>query len=205
MNKIEESYKSSGRRWVQGILGWTAVALCLVAGQGAAQAHEGDNPDKGGRVMLNARGGAAIGLANAGGDLNTLGMVGLDFGVALSSDYNAYLVLTPQVDLRQGLYNVMVPLGFQYDIRLARGLYLYPRVSLGYSAIISNASADFGSLHFSANQVTHGGVGIPELGLKYVINGHFNLGIEPLSFPIFFTDRDYVVWYRAMVFLGATF
>lgn len=203
---MEIMQKSSPTRaQVKGVLFLAAITLCLVAGPRRAQAYDGDNPDKGGRVMLNVRGGGAIGLVNAEHELGQLGMVGLDFGVALSRDSNAYLVITPQVGLRDGLYNVMVPIGFQYDIRLARGLYLYPRVSLGYSAIISTASIDFGSLHFSASQTTHGGVGIPELGLKYVVNGHFNIGIEPLSFPIFFTDRDYVVWYRAMLFLGATF
>lgn len=170
-----------------------------------ADAHPSDNEDKDGRVMLNVRGGVAIGIANAEHDLKTLGMAGIDFGVAVSPDYNAYIVLTPQVDLRPNIYNVLVPLGFQYDIRLARGLYLYPRMSLGYAAFISTASLDIGSLHFSANQVTHGGVGIPELGLKYIINGRFNIGIEPLSFPIVFTDKDYAVWYRANLFLGGTF
>lgn len=203
---METIQKASGARGlVKGVLFLAMITLGLVAGPGRAQAYDEYNPDKGGRVMLNVRGGGAIGIAHADRELGRLGMVGLDFGVALSKDNNAYLVITPQVDLRDGLYNVMVPIGFQYDIRLARGLYLYPRVSLGYSALISTTSIDFGSLHFSANQTTHGGVGIPELGLKYVVNGHFNLGIEPLSFPIFFTDRDYVAWYRAMLFLGATF
>ena len=181
------------------------VTLMLALGSERAEARQSDNEDKEGRVMLNARGGVAIGIANAERDLKTMGMVGIDFGVAVSSNYNAYIVFTPQVDLRPNIYNVMVPLGFQYDIRLARGLYLYPRVSIGYSAFISTASLDIGSLHFSANQVTHGGVGIPELGLKYIINGRFNIGVEPASFPIFFTDQDYAVWYRANVFLGGTF
>jgi len=182
-----------------------AALLCLSSGVARADRYYAENPDKAGRVMLNARGGVAIGIAHAERDLKQLGMAGLDLGIAISDNLNAYLVLTPQVDLRQGFYNVMVPLGIQYDIPLARGLYLYPRVSLGYSAMISNASFDVGSLHFSANQVTHGGVAIPELGLKLVVNGHFNIGIEPVGFPIFFTDKDYAAWYRATVFLGGTF
>jgi hypothetical protein len=183
-------------------------ALLLVSlGSTVAHAHSSnyDHREKSGRVMLNARGGLAVGIANAGGDLSLLGMVGLDLGVAVSAHYNAYLILTPQVDLRPGLFNVMVPLGFQYDIRLARGLYLYPRASIGYSALISNVSTDFGMFRFSANQVIHGGVAIPELGLKYVVNGRFNIGFEPLSFPVFFTDKDFAVWYRATVFLGFNF
>lgn len=186
-------------------LGVLAGIACLLFHPGKAAAYDDENHDKNGRGMLNLRGGLAMGVVNADRDLRTLGMLGIDLGVALSDDYNAYLVLTPQLDLRQGLYNVMVPLGFQYDIRLARGLYLYPRVSLGYAAMISTASIDFGSLHISSSEITHGGVGIPELGLKYIVNGRFNIGIEPVSFPIFFTDKDYAVWYRALLFLGGTF
>ena len=182
-----------------------ALLLSLGIHEQRAVAQEDTRIDKVGRVMLNLRGGFAYGIANADHDLRLLGMLGVDFGIAVSSDYNAYLVLTPQVDIKKDLYNVMVPLGFQYDIRLARGLFLYPRVSLGYAALISTASFDFGSLHFSARDVTHGGVGIPELGIKYIVNGRFNIGIEPVSFPIFFTDKDYAVWYRGTLFLGGTF
>jgi hypothetical protein len=183
----------------------SALLLSLLAGIGRADASEDEHEYKAGRVMLNARGGLAVGIANADHDLYLLGMVGLDLGVAVSSNYNAYIVLTPQLDLRDGLYNVMVPLGFQYDIRLFRGLFLYPRISLGYAAFISNASIDFGPLHFSASDVIHGGVAIPELGLKLVLSGRLNIGIEPLSVPIFFTDKNYAAWYRVNVFLGGNF
>lgn len=183
----------------------TLVLSLLSAMRADAHSSDSDNEDKEGRFMLNVRGGVAIGIVNAERDLKTLGMVGIDFGVAISPRYNAYIVLTPQVDLRPNIYNVMLPVGFQYDIRLARGLYLYPRISLGYSAFISTASLDIGSLHFSENQVTHAGVGIPELGLKYIVNGRFNIGIEPLSIPIVFTRDDYAAWYRANLFLGGTF
>lgn len=182
-----------------------AIALCSLGPAARADEVPVNNLDKAGRVMLNVRAGLAVGIANADRDLQYLGAVGIDLGVAVSSDYNAYLVLMPQLDVRPNVYNVMVPLGFQYDIRLFRGLFLYPRVSLGYAALISNAAVDFGSIHLSASQVTHGGIGIPELGMKYVINGRFNLGLEPLSFPIFFTDNSYAVWYRAMAFLGGNF
>jgi hypothetical protein len=178
-------------------------ALALLAS--GARADEMQNEDKGGRMMLNVRGGPAFGIVNANQDVQFLGMVGVDLGVAVSADYNAYLVLTPQVDLRKDFYNIMVPLGFQYDIRLAPGLYLYPRASLGYSAMIKNASVDIGQLNLSASQITHGGVGIPELGLKYVAGRHFNIGVEPVSVPIFFTANSYAIWYRALLFLGGTF
>lgn len=182
--------------------------LLLFSSGGVAQAYDpfpDENIDKSGRVMLNLRGGPAFGIANVGQDLRYLGMLGIDFGVALSKDFNAYLVLSPQVDLRQDFYNIIVPLGFQYDVRIARGLFLYPRISLGYSAMISNASLNLGSLRLSATDVTHGGMAIGELGVKYVINGRFNVGLEPLSIPIFFTSDNYAIWYRVTLFLGGNF
>lgn len=185
----------------------TALILLFSSG-GVAQAYDpfpDENIDKSGRVMLNLRGGPAFGIANVGQDLRYLGMLGIDFGVALSKDFNAYLVLSPQVDLRQDFYNIIVPLGFQYDVRIARGLFLYPRISLGYSAMLSNASLSLGSLRLSATDVTHGGMAIGELGVKYVINGRFNVGLEPLSIPIFFTSDNYAVWYRVTLFLGGNF
>jgi hypothetical protein len=184
-----------------------ASSLCTLFPAGVARAEPDDygNPDKAGRVMLNVRGGAAFGIANTGQDVQYLGAAGIDFGIALSSGYNLYLVLTPQLDLRQNFYNVMVPLGLQYDIRLAHGLYLYPRVSLGYSAMIETASLDIGALHLSASQNTNGGIGIAELGLKAIINRSFNIGFEPLSIPVFFTNNSYAAWYRVLVFLGGTF
>jgi len=188
---------------------FAALAVVFHIGGGSAMAasldYDPEHVDKSGRIMLNVRGGPAFGIVNTDEDLRLLGGVGLDFGVALSRDYNAYLVLTPQVDLRQGLYNVLVPLGFQYDIRLVRGLFLYPRVSLGYSLFVSNSSVDIGSLHLSASELSHGGVAIPELGLKYVVNGRFNIGIEPLSIPVVFNSENYWVWYRVNLFLGGNF
>jgi hypothetical protein len=202
--KRDPSLQIQRKRSVLASLALTAAIICLSLGVpiGRAAAYDSDHPDKSGRVMLNARGGLALGVANAEHELYLMGVGGIDLGVAVSQNYNAYLILTPQLQVRPDLYAVMIPFGFQYDIHLVRGLFLSPRVSIGYSALISNASIDFGPLRFSANQVTHAGVAIPELGLKYVVNGRFNIGVEPASFAILFTDRDYVAWYRAMVFLG---
>lgn len=184
------------------LLSLSLFALTLIGiHHDSAHARDADS-DKAGRVMLNVRGGPAFGIANADHDLRFMGALGVDLGVAVTDNYNAYLVFTPQLDFREGLYNVMVPLGFQYDIRLAKHVYLYPRMSLGYAAFISHASIDFGSLRFSASDVTHGGIAIAELGLKFVPLGRLNIGIEPLSIPIFFTGQDYAAWYRAMVFVG---
>lgn len=190
--------------------GWVrALFLFILIGGGlhgsvARAQQEPYNPtrEKAGAVMLNLRGGPAFGAVNTGEDLRFLGSLGLDFGVAVSRDRNAYLTLTPSLLFKPDFYTVMVPLGFQYDIRLARGVYLYPRVSLGYAAMISSASLELGSFELSAREVRHGGVAIPELGLKFVPSPRVNIIVEPFSMPIFFDRENYSAWYRLNVAIG---
>jgi hypothetical protein len=180
------------------------LTLCLLWGRSARAEEWPYNPseEKAGRVMLNVRGGPAFGVMHTEDQLRFLGAVGIDFGVAVSADRNAYLVLTPTLQLKEGFYNVLVPLGFQYDIRLARGVYFYPRVSLGYAATIATSSLDVGPIHFMASETQHYGVAIPEVGFKFVPGGRVNIGIEPFSMPIVFDSQNYLVWYRANLYLG---
>lgn len=157
---------------------------------------------KAGPVMLNFRGGPAFGVKHAEDDLRFLGAVGMDLGFAVSPDLNAYIVLTPNVMFRPHFANVQVPIGFQYDIRLARNFYLYPRGSLGYGALIFTTDYRWGPFRYYAQDVVHGGMFIPELGLKFVANGRLNIGFEPFSMPVFFNGDGYSVWYRFMFFIG---
>jgi hypothetical protein len=187
---------------------WMPFLFILLAsglhGSAARAQEDPYNPtrEKAGAVMLNVRGGPVFGAVNTGKDLRFLGSLGLDFGVAVSRDRNAYLTLTPSVLFKPDFYTVMVPLGFQYDIRLARGLYLYPRASLGYAAMISTASLELGSFELSAREVRHGGIAVPELGLKFVPSPRVNIGIEPFSMPIFFDRENHLAWYRLNVYVG---
>lgn len=187
------------------LLLFAAALLC-----GAEQAHAqrrvviyyGRPVEKVGLFMMNFRGGPAFGVANYDNSLRFLGALSLDLGFAVSRDYNAYIVLTPQVQLRDSFFNFSLPIGFQYDIRLARGLYLYPRASIGYSAQVFTSSFVYGPFRYYSQSVEHGGILIPELGLKYVVNGRLNLGFEPFSLPVFFNGENYSIWYRFMFFIG---
>lgn len=177
------------RHRMRGKLLWTAflaglVAFWLSSGEAEAQRRRvyyvyRPYPEKAGLFMMNFRGGPAFGVARADYDLRFLGMFGLDLGFAVDPAYNAYIILTPQLQFREGFYNVAVPIGFQYDIRVARGLYLYPRASIGYAAQIYTSSIDVGPVRYYTSSTVHGGMLIPEFGLKYVVNGRLNLGFEP--------------------------
>ena len=185
------------------------TALALSVGLGEAQArrvrfvYSGGYPaEKNGPFMMNFRGGPAFGVAHNDNNLNFVGAAGVDIGFAVSPDYAAYIVLTPNLQFRDSFYNIQLPIGFQYDIRLARGLYLYPRASIGYSAMIYTSSFDYGPFRYYASNTVHGGILIPEFGLKYVVNGALNLGFEPFSLPVFFNGDGYSIWYRFMFYIG---
>ena len=183
-----------------------AAALFFGANEAHAQRrvviYYGRPVEKAGLFMMNFRGGPAFGVVNADNSLRFVGALGVDLGFAVSHDYNAYIVLTPQLQLRDSFFNISLPIGFQYDIRIARGLYLYPRASIGYSALIFTSSFDYGPFRYYASTTVHGGILIPEFGLKYVVNGRLNLGFEPFSLPIFFNGDGYNIWYRFMFFIG---
>lgn len=183
-----------------------AAALFFGANQAHAQRrvviYYGRPVEKAGLFMMNFRGGPAFGVANADNSLRFVGALALDLGFAVSRDYNAYIVLTPQLQLRDSFFNFSFPIGFQYDIRIARGLYLYPRASIGYSALVFTSSFDYGPFRYYASTTVHGGILIPEFGLKYVVNGRVNLGFEPFSLPVFFNGDGYNIWYRFMFYVG---
>ncbi|HEX5011634.1 MAG TPA: hypothetical protein VFY71_14670, partial [Planctomycetota bacterium] len=93
-----------------------------------------------------------------------------------------------------GETDVFVPLGFQYDVPspTLKGLYAYPRFSAGYA-------------YSTREGARHAAVAIPELGVKYVFGGRFNLGLEPFSLPIAFGAGATRVHYRAHLVLGFNF
>ena len=182
-----------------------SAAFCLGAGEVQARrvvVYYGRPVEKSGPFMMNFRGGPAFGVANADNNLRFLGALGVDLGFAVSRDYAAYIVFTPNLQLRENFFHISVPIGFQYDIRVAPGLFLYPRASIGYSALIFTSSFDYGPFRYYASDTVHGGILIPEFGLKYVVNGSLNLGFEPFSLPVFFNGNGYNIWYRFMFYIG---
>ncbi len=137
---------------------------------------------KSGPVMLNLRlGGATALFVEIEG---TKGVVnkpygeaafGAEFGYGMGQEQNVYLVLPLSVHYvpKTATTMVMAQIGVQFDIpiRSVPGLYLYPRITIGYSGAITGSES------------THTGVVTPEFGIKYVLNGRVNLGIEPLAIP----------------------
>jgi hypothetical protein len=161
------------------------------------------DPTKKGPFMFNLKFGGAIGLRDiVTGPGNIPSVRGddffalvLEFGFAVSSDRNAYLLLPLQFQVHdtgaacpiigqpctfasnQPWQVVMIPIGFQYDIpiKAVPGLYITPRLVGGYAAYIPDVG----------NTINAGFVA-PEIGVKLVIKRMLNVGFEPFSLPIFF-------------------
>jgi hypothetical protein len=162
--------------------GAAAAALLCAASAGAVE------PAKAGRFLFNLRTGPSVVLTNG----NVAGDIGLDVGYAFSSDLNAYLLFLPQAEFMVDTSLLILPLGFQYDIQIPKtNLYVCPRVALGYAAIVS-----------SNMPTIHVGWGEPAVGLKYVLKGRWNFGVDPISFPILFTTSRAVGEYRFHVYFG---
>lgn len=177
------------RRWVPPRAAALLCAGLLFLLAGLARA-EGDDV-KAGRFMANFKIGPALGAYNAGHQ----GAIVLEGGMALLADRSLYLLLPLQFQFAQGGGSIIIPAGLQYDIRLpVRGLFVYPRLSMGYAAVIVQ---DAGTSHL--------GMIAPEFGIKYVLKGRWNLGGEPVSLPIFFSSGGASLNYRILLYAGANF
>lgn len=159
----------------------------------------GSFPEKAGFFMFNVKIGPAICAYPS--TCSHYGSAVLDLGAALTSNRNGYLILPVQFQFRPGASAIMVPIGFQYDIRLPkRGLYLYPRISAGYAALLSDVpSAGMPST------LLHSGIIIAEFGIKYVIRGRWNLGGEVVSLPLFLNSSGAQLYYRFHLSAGVNF
>lgn len=145
--------------------------------------------------MVNFKIGPAFGAYNAGHQ----GAIVLDAGFSVLPNKNAYILLPLQFQFAEGGGAIIVPVGFQYDIAIpkAPGLYLYPRLSMGYAAFIVSA--------LGRTQASHFGMITPEFGAKYVFRGRWNFGGEVFSLPIFFTSGGAALFYRLLVSVGVNF
>lgn len=119
-------------------------------------------------------------------------------GLALDKNRAAYLIFSPQFALRGDMSMIMLPFGFQYDIPLPLpGLYLTPRASAGFGAVIYN-----GFYYAGYNTSEFVGFVTPEFGAKYVLKGRLNFGAELFSLPIIFGSNGVAVHYRALIYGG---
>lgn len=195
------------RSWTHSVL---AGCLFLVLGllcSRPAQAQRYYGQLKPGPFMFNLKLGAAIGIAGERAVRPTLFTTQdqftlvLDFGFAVDRDRNAYLLFPLQFQVNSTYSMVMIPFGFQYDIPITpvRGLYLYPRISIGYTAFVDR---------LGGGGTTSFGVIMPEFGAKYVfpqLKGRLNVGFEPFGLPIFFRDNVVLLNYRLLWYAGVNF
>lgn len=158
---------------------------------------------KAGAVMLNLRGGAGLALFVKSASMSAIAtqpyaqaVFGAELAYGFGREHNIYLTLPLSLHYISGSQStqVIVPIGVHIDlpIRSVPGLYLYPRVSLGYAGI------------FASGLSMHAVVLTPEFGIKYVFSGRFNLGLEPFSLPLV-TDPIHGVSvgsYRATLHVG---
>lgn len=134
---------------------------------------------KAGPVMLNVKLGPQFNFD--GGD--PLFALTLDIGYALLkgngeglTDGDLYVVAAPQLWIGANL-GIVLAGGFQYDIPTpVRGLYVYPRATLGAFLLADPGDGDSGA----------GFVLYPAVGVKYVVNERINLGMEPFGMPLLF-------------------
>ena len=156
--------------------------------------------NKPGRFMLNLKIGPAI---CATGCTAHEGAVVADIGWSVLPNKNAYVVVPLQFQFSATTAAVMVPFGFQYDFAISKvpGLYIYPRVSVGYAALFDSSTG--------VQTTTHAGLVLPELGAKFILRGRFNFGGEIFSLPVVFGRGPFStivdVYYRILVYAGVNF
>jgi hypothetical protein len=179
--------------------------LCGAAGLARAQTttvYMRGETDKRGPLLLGVRVAPAIDVRNTGNQF----AVGLGVGLAVTRDRNAYVLFQPQAQFGDGLSIISLPVAFQYDIRLYsryRGaLYFYPRAGLGYSVIVGSRVVDDNGFRTVVDGANHYGVAIPEVGLKYVLDGRYNFNFEPFSLPIYFRANEVALQYRLLFGFG---
>lgn len=211
-------------------LAWVLGALLLLAGRAEAGEFLGPqgSTGKSGPFMFNFKLGPAIpvyfkDLAPGLGPLDVLPAqfaMELEFGFALDKDRQAYLTFPFQFEVVQrsilipflgtvtaSYATVILPVAFQYDIPISAvpGLYIYPRMTLGYAAFVvgTNQSSDTNTYSY--------GVLIPEFGVKYVFRQRINFGFEPFGLPMFFRGDNnngtgsFRMEYRLMFYGGINF
>ena len=163
-----------------------ALAMLVVGARSASALPSWMQEGKSGRWMFNLKLGPAITAKNFESIPNhfTAGSIILEMGVAVDRKYNAYIILPVpqfQVDSNFGYFSwVMLPFGFQYDIPLLPhkipGLYIYPRATIGYAALVPNGGGD--TQNFGFVELAFGG--------KFIFAKRWNVGFEIFSLPIFF-------------------
>jgi hypothetical protein len=103
--------------------------------------------------------------------------VSLQAGLAVAR--HLYVMFLPSGSFGDGFTTVTLPLGLEYDIpiRGVRNLYVYPRIAMGAGVFFDRGPGSRAAF-----------VVQPAFGIKYAVAGVWNIGIEPLDFPIYIAD-----------------
>lgn len=158
-------------------------------------------PDKLGRNMVNARVAAELLTGWDSGMGWTVPVVAIEPAIGVTSSRNGYVVIPFSV---QNFFNATalgIGIGYQHDIPLPiRRLYATARATIAYeSDQIRNGSLLNGSithLHTAAFQ--------PSIGVKYVLAGRVNLGIDFASIKLRIQNGLYDASYQFVGSAGVT-
>jgi hypothetical protein len=156
-----------------------------------------------GKFMLNIKLGTSALIYNTPGQ--SLGhptlTTSLELGYAICCE-RFYFVVPISIQWRDAgsgsnLLMFEIPIGLQYDIRLTQSLYLPLQINFGYS---------FGSLFGGgASGWAHNGTFLAQLGIKYVVKGRGNLGLDLISLPVHFVSNAVALEYRLQAYGGVNF
>jgi hypothetical protein len=179
-------------------------ALVVVMVVGGCASWRVPSGEKSGPLMINARVGPAIGLKDTGGagrPAFSTAAGGVELGVAVTPDRRGYFIVPLQVQPGVWYVAYMIPVGFEYDFKLAaKGPFLTARLSGGYALVET----------YIFPKLLNFGFVLPELGIKYVWRKHWNLGFDFFSLPIGFGRDDnnvsiVAVFYRLALYAGVNF
>jgi len=155
-----------------------------------------DPVGKAGPILLEAGLGPSFNLTSE--DLALALSVNLGFALVKGdggtdfTDGDLYLVLAPSLSIGS-LLGIILPVGLQYDIPTPiEGLYVYPKATVGYAAILNPGDGDSGD----ALAVT------PTAGVKLQASPAFHVALEPVSLPIYLGNGSSVLEYRALALAG---
>ncbi len=167
-----------------------ASALALVGSSRVASAQEGSDIEGGkqGPIMVNAKIGPAIGIADF--SKFTAFALELEGGYAILGR-EGYVTFSPSFAFGAATV-ITLPVGFQYEFGLpVDNLSVYGRATVGVGFETKSGYAAF-----------HIG---PHAGAKYQITPMFHAGLEPISLPMYFGDGGVGMHYRILAYGGADF
>ena len=143
-----------------------------VAMLGAAMAISAAQPASAKDMWFNLKLGPSFGVNDSS---VTQFALQLEFGYQVIP--NGHLVFPFQMQMGNSVFGLGIPVGFQYDIPIGgvKGLFIYPRLVLGYAVFIPSGEA---------TSTQHVFLLAPGFGIKYVLKDQFQFGFEPFELPI---------------------